>query len=142
MVKSKSYRGPERRKHPRFRYPLCISYKKNGKKFEEELLEPSAPSYFTAKDGKLSVARDISGGGIRFVTKGKFLPGVRLFMKIWSPTVHHPLIGLAEVIWQKKRSLAGGYLTGVAFASLGDKKELKKLLDIFTDLEIEKMIEK
>ena len=137
MARSKSYKGSERRKYPRFGYPLYISYKKNGDKFEKELLKPSTPFHFTAKDEKTSVSRDLSIGGICLVTKEKFPPKTRLLVKIWSPTRHEPLMGLAEVVWQKKRALAPGYLTGVAFASLDDPEELKKLLKIFSDLKIE-----
>ena len=142
MAKSKSYRGTERRKHRRFEYPLYISYKKNGNKFQGELLKSSTPLHLTIKDKELSLSRNISVAGICFVTKERFSSKTRLFVKIWSPAGPRPLIGLAEVMWQKKRSPGPGYLTGVAFASLDDKNELNKLLEIFKELKVKRMVGK
>ncbi len=140
MAKSKCYRGTERRKHRRFEYPLYVSYKKNGKKFQEELLKSSTELHLTVKEKELSISRNISVAGICFVTKEKFSSNTRLLVKIWSPAGPRPLIGLAEVMWHKKRSPGSGYLTGVAFASLDDKNELSKLLDIFKELKVKRMV--
>ena len=139
MVKPKSHRKQERRKHPRLEHPLYITYKKNGEKFEKELLKSSTPFHLEAKGEKTSVSRNVSVAGICFVTKEKFSSGTKLLVKIWSPPRPKPLIGLAEVMWQTKRIPAPGYLTGVAFASLEDREELSRLLEIFKELNVEKM---
>jgi len=141
MVKSKSSPVPERRRYPRFEYPFYVVYKKAGK-FKREVSGPSAPFYFIGKEEKLSVSQNISIGGICFVTKEEFLPGIKLSVKIWTPTRHSPLVGQVKVVWQKKRTLAPGYFTGVSFISLDDKKELKSLLEMLTDLKLEEMLEK
>ena len=142
MVRRKPYKGSERRKYLRFGYPLFINYKKNGEGFKAELLKPSAPFYFTEKGRKAAVSHDISIGGISFVTREKLERGAKLTVEIWSPIRHDALIGLVEVIWQKRRYLAPGYLTGVAFISLDDRKELKRLLEMLTNLKLEEVIEK
>ena len=142
MAKKRSSRRSEKRKHRRFEYPLYISYKKNGKKFQKELLKSSTSFNFKEKGEKLSVSRDISVSGICFVTREKFPSETKLLVKVWSPARPNPLIGLAEVIWQKKRSPEPGYLTGAAFASLDDMEELNKLFEIFKKMSVEAMIEK
>ena len=52
------------------------------------------------------------------------------------------LVGVVQARWQKPISFSANYLTGVAFISLNDKEELRKLLEVFTDLKLEEMIVK
>ena len=142
MPKAKSFKGPDRRRYPRFEYPFYMSYKKNGEEPEGEHLKPSSPFYFREKkDEKLSVSQNISVGGICFVAKEKFLRGTKLLVKLWSPVTDKTLVGLVQVAWQRSVSFSTGYLTGVSFISLDDKGELKKLLELFTDLKLEETIE-
>lgn len=141
VIKPKSFRGPNRREYPRFEYPFYMSYKKNGEEFKKEFEQQSTPFYFREKkDEKLSVSKNISVGGICFVTREKFLPGVKLSVKLWSPIAKKTLIALVEVKWQKSMSFTTCFLTGVAFISLDDKQELRKVLELFTDLKLEEMI--
>jgi len=141
MIKSKSFRGPNRREYPRIEYPFYMSYEKNGEKLKKEFKQQSTPFYFREKkDQKLLVSKNISVEGICFVTKEKFLPGVKLSVKLWSPIARKTLIALVEVKWQKSVSFTTGFLTGVAFISLDDKEELRKVLELFTDLKLEEMI--
>ncbi len=142
MAKPKSCKGRERRRHRRYEYPLYITYKKNGKKFEQELVKSSRPFHSAVQDANLSISHNVSVGGICFVTKEKFPPGTRLLLKIWSPIRNEPFTGLAEVIWQQKKPRTTNYLTGAAFASLDNKEELKKLLQILAESKIETMMEK
>lgn len=143
MIKAKSFEGPDRRKYPRFEYPFYMSHEKSGRKLTEEILKPSDPFYFREKKrGKLTISHNISVGGICFVTKEKFSPKANLLVKLWSPVTNKILVGAVQVKWQKPISFSTNYLTGVAFISLNDKEELRKLLEVFTDLKLEEMIVK
>ncbi len=120
-----------------------MSHEKNGRKLEKEIPKPSDPFYFREKkDKKLSVSKNILVGGICFVTKEKFSSGTKLLVKLRSPVTNKILVGVVQVRWQKSISFSANYLTGVAFISLNDKEELRKVLELFTDLKLEEKIVK
>ncbi len=143
MIKSKSFEGPDRMKYPKLEHPFYMSHEKDERKLKEDFPKPSDPFYFREKkDKKLSVSNNILVGGICFATKEKILPGAKLSLKLWSPVARKTFIALVEVKWQRSVSFTTDYLTGVAFISLDDKEELRKVLELFTDLKLEEMIAK
>lgn len=137
---SKSFQGPDRRRYPRFDFPFFIRYKKG-----EEIPQTDTKQgniLFVEKDKELSISRDVSIGGICFATKEPFSSRAKLTVEIFTPIKSEPFTALAEVAWQKKRALSSIYLTGVSFLQLDDEKEFTHLLNMLTEMKLEKMIEK
>ncbi|MDD5454610.1 MAG: PilZ domain-containing protein [Candidatus Ratteibacteria bacterium] len=137
---SKSFQGPDRRRYPRFDFPFFIRYKKS-----EEISKTSTGEgniLFVEKGQDISIARDVSIGGICFAVKEPLPPRAKLTVEIFTPIKSAPFTAFAEVVWQKKRALSSTYLTGVSFLQLDDDKEFTHLLNMLTELKLEKMIEK
>lgn len=137
---SKSFQGPDRRKYPRFDFPFFIRYKKGEGISKADTNQGNI--LFIEKGQELSIARDISIGGICFATKEPLENRTKLMIKIFTPIKSEPFTALAEVVWQKKKVLAPIYLTGVSFLKLDDDKEFTHLLNMLTELELKEMIEK
>ncbi len=138
---SKSFDGPDRRRYPRFDFPFFIRYKKNGEE-QSETENNTENIFFVGKDEGLSVSRDVSIGGICFVTKESFSIRTKLTLEIFTPVKSEPFTALTEVAWQKKRTLMPNYLTGISFLKLDDEEGFKRLLNMLTEMELEKLIEK
>jgi len=138
---SKPYKGPDRRKYPRFDFPFFIRYKKNV----EDI--PKAKTgrgniLFIEKDEGLSVSQNVSIGGICFVTKEPLPLRTKLIIEIFTPIKSEPFTALVEVVWQKKKTLVPNYLTGISFLQLDDEEGFKNLLHMLTEMELEELIEK
>ncbi len=137
---SKSFQGPDRRRYPRFDFPFFIRYKKG-----EEIQKTGTREgniLFVEKSQEISISRDVSIGGICFVVKEPLPRSAKLTVEIFTPIKSEPFIAFAEVVWQKKRPLSSTYLTGVSFLQLDDDKEFTHLLNMLTEMKLEKMIEK
>jgi hypothetical protein len=137
---SKSFQGPDRRRYPRFDFPFFIRYKKGEEISKTDTKRENI--LFIEKDKELSILHDISIGGICFAAKEPFERRTKLIIEIFTPIKSEPFTALVEVIWQKKRALVSTYLTGVSFLQLDDEKEFTHLLDMLTELKLEKIIEK
>ena len=138
---AKSFDGPDRRKYPRFDFPFFIRYKK-GDEISQIKTEPGKTIRFIEKGEGLSISRDVSIGGICFVTKESFPLHVKLTLEIFTPVKTEPFVALVEVVWQRKRTLVSNYLTGISFLHLEDEEGFKHLLNMLTEMELEELIEK
>jgi hypothetical protein len=137
----KPFDGPDRRKYPRFDFPFFIRYKK-GDETPKVNIEPGKTIRFIEKGEKLSISHNVSIGGICFVTREPFSPHTKLILEIFTPLKSEPFTSLVEVAWQKKRTLAQNYLTGISFLHLDDMEGFKHLLNMLTEMELEELLEK
>ena len=138
----KPFEGPDRRKYPRFDFPFFIRYKKDEEQITKSKTQERGNILFVGKNEGLSISKNVSIGGICFVTKEPFQPRTKLTIEIFTPLKGEPFTALVEVVWQKKRPLASTYLTGISFLQLDDEEGFKHLLNMLTEMELEKMIEK
>lgn len=138
---SRSYPGPDRRKYPRFDFPFFIRYKKQSEGAPKTETEQKEPILFTEEGTNLSVAKNVSIGGICFVARESLPPNTKLTLEIFTPLKREPFTALVEVKWQKKRALFSSYLTGVAFLNLDDEEGFKNLLEMLTEVKLEELIE-
>ncbi|HCG77194.1 MAG: hypothetical protein COZ37_06240 [bacterium (Candidatus Ratteibacteria) CG_4_10_14_3_um_filter_41_18] len=119
------YAGSEKRQFVRVSLPFFVRYQKKekgkiiigGKKLAKNLTENIE---------NLSVTKDISQGGIKFVAKERFEPGTSLALDIYAPDRKTPIRTLAKVIWVKNRAFRSGYETGACFTTIekGDREDL------------------
>ena len=137
---SKSFQGPDRRKYPRFDFPFFIRYKKDGTILSSDTKNETI--IFVKKGDALAISHNISIGGICFATRESFPRLTKLRVEIFTPVKSEPFTALVEVVWQKKKALSSTYITGVSFLKLDDEKEFGHLLNMLTDMKLEKIIEK
>ncbi len=136
------YKGPDRRKYLRFGYPFFIRVTKDG---EANIAEkPSLMSFKELQDNHISISRDISIGGIRFVTSRDYLPGSLVNVEVFSPTRKTPFNILGKVVWRKKRILGsssgGTYEMGIEFLKIEGENEFKNLLEQLVKTKLEKVL--
>jgi hypothetical protein len=138
----KPYEGPDRRKYPRFDFPFFIRYKKNAREIQAVKTEQESSILFTEKGQELSISHNVSIGGICFATREPFQLHTKLTLEIFTPLKREPFTALAEVAWQRKRTLVPSYLTGVSFLQLDDEEGFKNLLEMLTEMKLEELTEK
>lgn len=139
---AKHYEGPDRRKYPRFDFPFFIRYKKNGKGIKAVKTEQGSSILFVEKDQELSIAQNVSIGGICFATREPFPLHTKLILEIFTPLKREPFVALVEVMWQRKRTLVSSYITGISFLQLDDEEGFKHLLEMLTEMKLEELKEK
>ncbi len=155
------YKGPERRRFVRLGYPFFIQYKVVEKISEEDSLSSISSdiekilkewdekgygkdkiySSLIKKMKDSSFTKNISEGGICFVTRERFKPDTQLRMQIYVPTRKEPIKALVKVVWRKKRMLRSGYDTGVSFIETAesDKRDLSDCLRLFSETKLEEL---
>ncbi|MCK4245425.1 MAG: PilZ domain-containing protein [Candidatus Omnitrophica bacterium] len=155
------YKGPKRRRFVRFGYPFFIQYKAAEKVSEEEPLTSISSgiekilkrwdekgydkdrlySSLVEKMEDISFTKNISEGGICFVTKERFKPDTQLRVQIYTPTRKEPIKALVKVAWTNKRMLRSGYDTGVSFIEMAesDKRDLSNCLRLFSQIKLEEL---
>ena len=136
---AKKYQGVEKRKYLRFGYPFFIRCKKNGKAYDQE--EPSIITFIEIKKGQVTISKNVSIAGIRFVTEKRFFSDDHLYIEIFSPTRKRPFKILGKVIWRKRRILFRDYDVGIQFLKIDAEKGFKKLLEELAKVKLEKKLE-
>jgi len=142
-----AHKESERRKFVRFAYPFFVLYQKVEKRhFKRTALSAAkwerAPES-AIKRGGSTITKNISEGGICFVTRERFEPDVLLRVKLYIPTRNEPIKALVKVIWAKKRKSRVGYDTGVSFLEVEkeDRAALTHHLLLFSWIKLEELME-
>ena len=132
-MEKRGYTGREKRRFIRAGLPFFVHYQKRGKIADEN--EPLAGLVVDIMS--LSLTKNISEGGIRFVTRERFESGTYLAVDIHVPDRKSPIRTLTKVVWTKKRPLRSGYDTGVRFIKVdeGDRKDLSYYLSTLQKVE-------
>ena len=141
------HKGAERRKFVRFAYPFFVLYQK-VKKGHLKTTALSSGKWERApepviKKGSSAITKNISEGGICFVTWDKFEPDVLLRVELYIPGRDRPIKALVKVIWTKKRKSRVGYNTGVSFRKVEkeDRNALTRYLLLFSRIKLEELME-
>ncbi len=136
------YKGPERRKYVRLDYPFFIRVRKDGEGSNKE--NQHVITFKELEDNDISIAKNMSIGGICFTTSKDYPPETQVFVEIFSPTRKVPFHILAKVAWRKKRILghALGYThdTGVEFLKIDAEGEFQDLLEQLVKARLEKVL--
>lgn len=101
----------ERRRHPRVNARLPLQYKDIQRPIE-------------AYSGTLS--RDVSEGGIRFLSNEFLSVFTRLLLEVSIPSLSRPIKAISKVAWIQKVPRSNQYNVGVRFMDMTeeDKKQL------------------
>ena len=76
----------------------------------------------------LSISRNISGGGIMFVTKEKLGVGDKIELELNFPPFGAPIKAIAQIMYVKKKEGMAKWQAGAKFIELGDPT-LDRILD-------------
>lgn len=68
----------------------------------------------------LSVSRNISGGGLMFVTKERLSMGDKIELELNFPPFGEPIKAIAQVVYIKKKEHSDKWQIGVRFIELGN----------------------
>ena len=101
-------RNNDKRNFPRLKAFFPIQYKVK-KKFE----------------GALS--KDVSGGGIRFVTEEFIAPNTKLTLQLSLPDIAKPVIVVGRAAWIEKLPHSDKYSVGVEFMKFQDEDDRKAI---------------
>lgn len=136
------YNGAERRRYVRFGYPFFVRTKKDGKGSDKNN-HPLITFKELEKD-EVSIAKNISIGGISFTTSKDYPPGILIYLELFTPTRKTPFNMLARVTWRKKRSLGHSlgytYDMGVEFLKIDSEGEFQDLLEHLVKSKLEKLL--
>ena len=105
----------ERRRHPRVNAHLPLQYKDVQRPIE-------------TYSGTLS--RDISEGGVRFISNEFLSIFTRLLLEVSVPSLSRPLKAISKVAWIQKIPRSNQYNVGVRFMDMTeeDKKQLNSFI--------------
>lgn len=109
----------EKRKTPRFRMSVPVEYKKlRG----------------TPEALKGSLAKDLSVGGVRFITDEFMAFTARLVLDIMLPLPERPVSAVSKIAWIKKLPIGDKYEIGNQFLEMSkdDKNRLSNYLERIT----------
>ena len=110
----------EKRKVPRFKLSIPVEYKKL-RESPERL--------------KGTIAKDLSAGGVRFITDEFMALTARLVLDIALPIPQRPVSAVAKIAWIRKLPAGDKYEVGNQFLEISkdDKNRLSGYLDGLTN---------
>ena len=136
------YKGKDRRKYVRFRYPLFVRVRKDGENYKQK--NDPVITFKELGDDNISISQNISIGGIYFTTSKDYPLGTLVFVEIFAPTRKVPFHTLAKIAWKKKRILSHDlgytYDIGVEFLKIDSEGEFQDLLEQLLKAKLEKVL--
>lgn len=142
-ITGSEYKGKDRRKYVRFRYPFFVRVRKDGENYKQKS-DPVITFKELADDNNISISQNISIGGIYFTTSKDYPLGTLVFVEIFTPTRKVPFHTLAKIAWKKKRilnhDLGYTYDIGVEFLKIDSEGEFQDLLEQLLKAKLEKVL--
>lgn len=107
---------PDRRRYPRVNSAMPVQYR--------GIRQGSEAAVGT-------IARDISNGGIRFVSNEFLSIFTRLVVEISIPSTPKPVRAISKVVWIRKRSYGEQYEVGMQFVDMSedDRRNISHFVD-------------
>jgi hypothetical protein len=142
--KTSKQKDEERRRYIRFNYPFFIRTRKDGKAYSKN--RPPLITFKEIEEDQVSIAQNVSIGGICFTTSKEHSPGSLINMEIFAPTRKAPFDILARVVWRERRDLGHGlgstYDMGVEFLKIDSEGQFQDLLEQLVKARLEKVLSK
>jgi len=128
----------EKRKYIRFRYPFYIRCEEHEDK--DEQFQDISITFREIKENKVSVSKNVSLGGLCFISRKDFSTDTVLTLELFTPTQTQPFQIVGKVAWRKKGIVTQNYEIGVEFLKIDKEREFKSLLEMLEEVKLEEVI--
>ena len=86
-------------------------------------------------------SKDISLGGLRFVSRQDISPGILISLDLFTPTQSQPFHIVGRVTWRKRGIVTRNYEIGLEFVKIDDDGKFKSLLEMLEEVKLEEVVE-